>query len=231
MGPSYLRYSFTKGTSQEVAFLAEVTGVAPGARLLDVGCGPGRHTLAFAERGVHADGIDISQVFIDLATEAARTRALPATFRRIDARALDAESEYDVVLSLCQGGFGLLGREADGAADTDVLARMARALKPGGYLVLSAFSAYFQLRHLESTDTFDAETGVNHEATEVMDEAGAKKAADLWTTCFTPRELRLMAERAGLAVENLWSVTPGAYARNRPVVDLPEFLLTARRPD
>ena len=64
-----------------------------------------------------------------------------------------------------------------------------------------------------------------------MDAAGAKKEADLWTTCFTPRELRLMAERAGLNVEHLWSVTPGDYGRNRPVVDLPEFLLVARRPE
>ena len=229
MGPSYLRYSFTKGTAQEVAFLAEVAGVRPGDRLLDVGCGPGRHTLALAGLGVLADGVDISQTFIDLGNAAARELAVPATFRRVDARSLEVDGEYDVVLSLCQGGFGLLGRDADGAADGDVLARMGRALKPGGRLVLSAFSAYFQLRHLESSDTFDAETGVNHEATEVKDASGRSRAADLWTTCFTPRELRLLAERAGLTVDAVWSVTPGSYARNRPIVDLPEFLLLAHR--
>ena len=229
MGPSYLRYSFTKGTAQEVAFLVEVTGVQPADRLLDVGCGPGRHTLAFAALGVRADGVDISQTFVDLGTAAARDRGVPATFRRVDARTLDVDGEYDVVLSLCQGGFGLLGRAADGAADADVLTRMARALKPGGRLALSAFSAYFQLRHLESTDTFDAETGVNHEATEVKDAAGRSRAADLWTTCFTPRELRLLAERSGLVVDAVWSVTPGSYARNRPIGDLPEFLLLAHR--
>ncbi len=229
MGPSYLRYSFTKGTAQEVAFLSEVTGVRPGDRLLDVGCGPGRHTLAFAELGVVADGIDISQTFVDLGAAAARERALPATFRRVDARSLDISGEYDVVLSLCQGGFGLLGRDADGAADGDVLTRMARALKPAGRLVLSAFSAYFQLRHLESGDTFDADTGVNHESTEVRDADGRSKAADLWTTCFTPRELRLLAERAGMVVDAVWSVTPGSYAKTRPIVELPEFLLLAHR--
>jgi SAM-dependent methyltransferase len=229
MGPAYLRYSFTKGTEQEVTFLVDVLGLTDGDRLLDVGCGPGRHALAFARRGAKVHGIDISQRFVELAADAARQEGLHATFERIDARALDIDAAFDVVLSLCQGGFGLLGRDEDGAADADVLARMARALKPGGRLVVSAFSAYFQLRHLEDSDSFDAATGVNHEPTEVRGESGTK-AVDLWTTCFTPRELRLMAERADLVVEHLWSVTPGAYARNLPVVERPEFLLVARRP-
>ena len=53
---------------------------------------------------------------------------------------------------------------------------------------------------------------------------------DLWTTCFTPRELRLLAAASGLEVEHLWSVTPGAYARDEPTIDQPELLLVARRP-
>ena len=45
-----------------------------------------------------------------------------------------------------------------------------------------------------------------------MDADGIKADAELWTTCYTPRELRLLAERAGLAVDHVWSVTPGGYA-------------------
>lgn len=230
MGPSYLRYSFTKGTEQEVTFLVDTLALRPGSTVLDVGCGPGRHSLAFARRGIVATGIDISQRFVDLATETAERENLPAAFTRTDARDLSTPDRFDAVVSLCQGGFGLLGRDEDGAADGDVLARMARAVKPGGHVALSAFSAYFQLRHLEASDSFDAATGVNHELTEVRGESGAIPA-DLWTTCFTPRELRLLAERAGLIVDHVWSVTPGRYGRNRPVVDQPEFLLIARRPD
>ena len=228
LGRAYLRYSFTKGTEQEVAFLVEVLGLEPGMRVLDVGCGPGRHAHALARQGLQVVGVDISQRFVDLATEDATPGA---TFQRADARALLFEAEFDAAISLCQGAFGLTGGpgsplDGDGA----VLAGMARALRPGGCLAVSAFSAYFQLRFLEDHDRFDAEAGVNHEPTEVRDEDGAVAQVDLWTTCFTPRELRLLAAATGLRVEHLWSVTPGAYRPDPPTIDQPELLLIARRP-
>jgi hypothetical protein len=107
---------------------------------------------------------------------------------------------------------------------------MARALRPGGRLALSAFSAYFQVRFLGEADSFDAAAGVNHERTTIRDEDGREAPAELWTTCFTPRELRLLAEAAGLRPDHVWSVTPGDYAARPPDLDRPEFLLLATRP-
>ena len=46
MGEAYLRYSFTKGTENEVGFIVDELGLQPGMRVLDVGCGPGRHSHA-----------------------------------------------------------------------------------------------------------------------------------------------------------------------------------------
>jgi SAM-dependent methyltransferase len=235
LGRAYLRYSFTKGTDQEVSFLVGALGLAPGARVLDVGCGPGRHAHALATRGFEVVGVDISQRFVALAREQAPPDA-PVTFERADARSLRFDSEFDAVISLCQGAFGLSAGgspEAAGAAPLDpdraVLEGMARALRPGGRLALTAFSAYFQVRFLGEADSFDAERGVNHEHTAVRNDDGVEVPADLWTTCFTPRELRLLAESAGLRPDHIWSVTPGDYAARPPDIDHPEFLLLARR--
>lgn len=228
LGSAYLRYSFTKGTAQEVGFLVETLGLQPGMRLLDVGCGPGRHAHALAALGVEVVGVDISQRFVDLARGAAPPGA---SFLRADARALTFDAEFDAAISLCQGAFGLTGGpgaplDGDGA----VLEGMARALRPGGTLAVSAFSAYFMVRFLEDQDTFDAAAGVNHERTIVKDEGGVEAEVDLWTTCFTPRELRLLATAAGLEVRAVWSVAPGAYAADPASIDSAEFLLVAVRP-
>ena len=95
---------------------------------------------------------------------------------------------------------------------------------------MSAFNAYFQVRWLDPESMhFDAERGVNHERTVIKDEAGRDAETDLWTTCFTPRELRLLASRSGLAVEAIHAVRPGAYAARPPDIDHEELLLVARR--
>lgn len=232
LGPAYLRYSFTRGTEQEVDALVTALGLAPGDRVLDVGCGPGRHVAALARRGIRAVGLDVAAAFLAVAADEVPA---PGALVRADARALPFAGAFDAAISLCQGGFGLLGAGpgtspvTSGDPDGVVLDQLAGVLRPGGRLALSAFSAYFQLRWWEEGDTFDAATGVNHERTTVRSPSGDEREVDLWTSCFTPRELRLLADRAGLEVTDIWGVTPGAYAPAPPSLATPELLLLARR--
>ncbi len=245
VGPAYLRYSFTKGTEQEVAFLIDVLGLEPGMTVLDVGCGPGRHCVALARRGIRAIGVDISERFVDVARELAEREGVSelTEFHRADARAMVGDDRFDAALrgvgvdaaiSLCQGAFGLGGPTAPEdpqnlAPDSAVLRGIRAALVPGGSAAVSAFSSYFQVRWLEDHDAFDGASGVNHEDTEIRDKDGVTVPAELWTTCYTPRELRMLAERCDLVVDGIWSVTPGAYERTAPSTDTPEFLLVATR--
>ena len=74
LGPAYLRNAFTKGTEQEVAFLWEHLGLREGSRVLDLGCGPGRHALALARRGAQVVGTDHSEGWYNRAIARRRAR-------------------------------------------------------------------------------------------------------------------------------------------------------------
>ena len=222
LGGVYLRYSFTKGPRQEIDYLVAALGLGAGQRVLDVGCGPGRHAFELARRGLTVHGVDISARFVELA----ELDAPPgATFQRLDARALPFEQEFDASICLCQGAFGLM---VDGGDDDAVVAGIARALVPGGVLALSAFNAYFAVKyHVDAT--FDAATSISRERTEIRNEAGEAIETDLWTCCYTPRELRSILGRHGLVVDRISSVEPGAYGPSPPTTESPEFLVIAHR--
>lgn len=229
MGSAYLRYSFTKGTAKEIDELLRRVPLAPGARILDVGCGPGRHAHELGRRGFVVHGVDISETFIDVARADAPDAV---TFEVMDARSMPFDAEFDLVLSVCQGAFGMSGGPAAGPtldSDREILAGMARAVKPGGHVVFTAFNAYLQVANLVEGNDFDAERGVHRETTEVRDAAGAAKEVDLWTTCYTPRELRLMCEASGLTIESITAATPGDWTERPPTADAEEHLTVARR--
>jgi len=114
-------------TLTDVDFLEKTFDAKPGARLLDVPCGNGRHSIELARRGYRITGIDLSQEFL-----AAARAELDADWRFGDMRALELEaSAFDG--AFCFGNsFGYLDYEGVGA----FLSSMAGALKPGAKLVI-----------------------------------------------------------------------------------------------
>jgi len=231
LGSAYLRYSFTKGTRQEIDFIMSEVHLVPGMRVLDVGCGPGRHALELARRGIEVVGIDISETFIDLASQAAESEGLSGlvSFHRHDARLIPlldgSRGAFDVVICLCQGAFGLMRQNSE---DELVLKGMAESLNSDGTLVLSAFNAYFAVKyHTEAQ--FDADAGVSSELTEIRNPQGETKEVSLHTGCYTPRELRLLCREAGLDQIRVFGAEPGDYGHAPPSTETAEFLVFASR--
>lgn len=61
---------------EAIRLLIRVSGVKPGARILDVACGPGMVACGFAAAGVHAVGIDATPVMIARAKDLAKEKGL-----------------------------------------------------------------------------------------------------------------------------------------------------------
>lgn len=114
-------------TLADVDFLEKTFDVKPGAKLLDVPCGNGRHSIELARRGYSVTGIDLSDEFLT----AARAE-LAADWRKGDMRGLELEpSTFDG--AFCVGNsFGYLDHTGVAA----FLSALAGALKPGAKLVI-----------------------------------------------------------------------------------------------
>lgn len=220
-GPTYERNAFTKGTRAEINFLIDALPLGPEQTLLDVGCGSGRHGRALAHRGfANIIGVDIS---LGLLRAAARSE--PLRLIQADARHLPLAAEsVEVVLSLCQGGFGLTP-----SADAAAVQEMARVLRTGGSVALTAFSLDFASRWQTEGESLDVERGLHHHRAEVRGPDGAVKMFDLWTRCYTPASLTELLAAAGLSPRSISSVEPGRYQAEPAWADLPEMLCIATK--
>jgi SAM-dependent methyltransferase len=116
-------------TRAQVAFVVRALGLRRGARVLDVPCGFGRHARLLARRGMPVVGVDLSPAMIAAARQDGPSPGL--AFVRGDMRRLAYREEFDAVLNLYTS-FGYFSPREN----LDVLRGMARALKPGGRILV-----------------------------------------------------------------------------------------------
>jgi ubiquinone/menaquinone biosynthesis C-methylase UbiE len=122
-------------TRAEAEFIRSLLRLRPGARILDAPCGEGRIARELAANGYQLTGVDITQDFLEIARTKAEQRGLAIAFEQADIRSLRFVDEFDG--TVCWGNsFGYFDDEGNAA----MLQSLARALKPGGRLVLDASS-------------------------------------------------------------------------------------------
>lgn len=80
LGTKYLDFPVTQGTIQELDFIVALLELPKGSKILDVGCGAGRHSIALAKRGCQVTGLDYSHRMIELASEKAKRDGVMVEF-------------------------------------------------------------------------------------------------------------------------------------------------------
>lgn len=119
------------------AFIDALLGalhLSPGARVLDLACGRGRHSVQLAERGFEVVGLDISENSI---ADAKAHEAENLSFYVHDMRRLFRPHYFDAIFNLFTS-FGYFASERE---HRGVIATAARQLRPGGIFVLDFFNA------------------------------------------------------------------------------------------
>ena len=107
-GQKYDSESFTQGTIGECDFIEQEIGFNKLIKILDVGCGTGRHAIELSTRGYNVTGIDLSDSQLARARGKAEKQGLKIDFLRYDARNLPFMNEYELVIMLCEGAFPLM---------------------------------------------------------------------------------------------------------------------------
>ena len=116
-----------------VALLADAVGLRPGWRVLDVGCGAGRHARAFRAAGARCIGLDLSLTLLRVARGVTDAPLVRADMRRLPIR----PGSMDLTVSLFTS-FGYFERDEEHAG---ALREMAATLRPGGWLVIDFLNA------------------------------------------------------------------------------------------
>lgn len=136
--------SWTEDTVNQTDFIIKTLKLEKGARILDLACGYGRHSLELARRGFEVVGADITPAYVEDANKTAAAEKLNARFILSDIRDVSFENEFDAVLNLADGAVGYLENDAENEKIFDVI---AKALKPGGKSLIDIMSADYADRH------------------------------------------------------------------------------------
>lgn len=209
-----------------VALICSAVKLAPGARILDLACGPGRHAAELTRAGGHVVGFDLSRAMLRRARE-----RVHGPLVRGDMRALPFREES---FSLAVNLFTSFGYFLDDVENGLVIAQVVQVLQPGGAFVLDYLNAEHVRRtlapgaravgpHVRITRRIDAGDRFVIKEIELQD-AGRRFVERV--RLFSAAELRLLLTEAGLRVSGCF----GDYGGGPIGPDAPRVILVGTRP-
>lgn len=224
-----------RAVARECDFIEKALGLAPGAQILDVGCGLGLQANELTRRGYVVVGLDLSKTMVARANDDAKDYGFDARFLHGDMREMTFDVSFDAVL--CWGtSFGYFEDEVNRL----VLQRMRDALREGGRLLLDVANRDFVVRSQPNLVWFEGDGCVCMEETQfnawsstlevsrnVMLDEGRQREAQYAVRLYSLHELSKELTDLGFRVQQVSGSisTPGVFFG----ADAPRIVITAER--
>ncbi len=237
----YDKECYVQGTLGECDFIEQELA-SKSLKVIDVGCGTGRHSIELTRRGYQVTGIDLSESQLNYAKEKAKQSDLKIDFQKHDARNLPFVGEFDAAIMLCEGGFSLM--ETD-EMNFEILKNATKALKVKGKLIFTALNGLFPLFHSvkefyeaaakEGNSackdcSFDLMTFRDHNTVAFEDDAGNKKELKCNERYYLPSEITWLLKSLGYKKIDIFGAKLGAFSRkDKLTTDDFEMLVVAEK--
>lgn len=241
-GKSYDKQPFTQGTAGEVDFVERELGADRSKRILDIGCGTGRHAIELARRGYWVTGFDLSEAQLRLAHEKAAAAGATVEFQQRDATLPHFEQEFDAAIMFCEGAFSLMETDEKNHA---ILRHASAALRPGGKLLLTTLNALFPLFHsvkefLNANEsgtatgevTFDLITFRERAEFTFTGDAGQSTTIKTNERYYTHAEMHWLLQTAGFSKVDIFGCHLGEFSREHPLTteDFEMLVVAEKKP-
>ncbi|MGE5795257.1 MAG: class I SAM-dependent methyltransferase [Ignavibacteria bacterium] len=222
----YDRESFTQGTIGECDFIEKEINFNKNLKILDIGCGTGRHSIELAKRGYKITGIDLSNSQLKRAREKASEQNVVIDFQKQDARNLPFYRKFDLAIMLCEGGFSLM--ETD-EMNFEILKSAAKALKPDGKFIFTTLNGLFPLFHSvkdfinsqtvegnssSQNNSFNLMEFRDYNITTFEDDSGNKKELHCNERFYVPSEITWLLKSLNFRTIDIFGAKLGAFSRN-----------------
>ena len=224
-GRKYDKECYVQGTLGECDFIEQEINRDKSLKIIDIGCGTGRHSIELTKRGYHVTGIDLSDSQLAWAREKAKQLCLKIDFQKHDARNLPFKSEFDLAIMLCEGGFSLM--ETD-EMNFEILRNATKSLKNNGKFIFTTLNGLFPLFHsvnefYKSAQkegqsqckecTFDLMTFRDHNTAVFEDDAGNKKELKCNERYYVPSEITWLLKTLGYKKIDIMGAKLGAFSK------------------
>lgn len=219
----YDKEVYTLGTIGECDFIEREFNFDKSLKILDVGCGTGRHSIELTKRGYHVTGVDLSESQLTRAREKAKAENLEIKFIQGDARNLPYDSEFDAAIMLCEGGFSLM--ETD-EMNFDILKNVTKSLKEKGKFIFTTLNGLFPLFHsvkefmnegderaTYKSSTFDLMTFRDISTNEIEDDDGKLMKLVCNERYYVPSEITWLLKSLGYKKIEIFGAKLGEFSR------------------